>query len=494
MASVTDNPSKALDSFEVSQYVESEYAESAYGSECGSSIELQNNVEETQEDVETYAQKMKYLKKENGILQNLFTALKDENVTLTRDSDALTKQNVSLKEQNVALGNINTAYKESYVALKEKNDALQELNDTLEKDRDDSQKGIVSLEEYRDALKENIVALKEENDTLANQLMCEKKECKIQVEALKEMINSLEEKCSDTVQCKIENEKYFIDKVNSLQPILEEAKTINENLVCEVESLEKLVKKKDNNLLIVQEYNYKAEVKLSKTRKYIKHRERECNQELKQKDFQLRNLLNQSTFNMQCIIKARDFFIGKANFLENKCKNMENESLTRQHSAHMSDSTALLKSQSEALMAVKSQLEEATRDYMLSQKAYNDLRLKLKSQESLQEKLAENEQKLAGVKSSDISKDCKCQESLKQQKIDYEALKKKHAEKVKQYNELKSSYQISKKENAYNRKQSVSIIQEKQQQINDLVKQVNSLNDFKLNSINKKDHENILNE
>merc|ERR1712179_460833 len=115
----------------------------------------------------------------------------------------------------------------------------------------------------------------------------------------------------------------------------------------------------------------------------------------------------------------------------------------RQHSAHMSDSTALLKSQSEALMAVKSQLEESTRDYMLSQKAYNDLRLKLKSQESLQEKLAENEQKLADVKSSDISKDCKCQESLKQQKIDYEALKKKHTEKVKQYNDLRISYQSS---------------------------------------------------
>ena len=59
--------------------------------------------------------------------------------------------------------------------------------------------------------------------------------------------------------------------------------------------------------------------------------------------------------------------------------------------------------------------------------------------------------------------------------MDYECLKKKHAEKVKQYNDLKNSYESSKKENAYNRKQSVSIVQEKQQQINDLVKQVNSL-------------------
>ena len=64
MASVTDKPSKALDSFEVSQYyVESECDESAYGSECGSNIELQNNVVETQENIENNAQKLKYLKK-----------------------------------------------------------------------------------------------------------------------------------------------------------------------------------------------------------------------------------------------------------------------------------------------------------------------------------------------------------------------------------------------------------------------------------------------
>ena len=58
MASVvTVKPSKALDRFEGSQYVESEYEESAYGSECGSNIELQNNVEEIQENVEYNAHK-----------------------------------------------------------------------------------------------------------------------------------------------------------------------------------------------------------------------------------------------------------------------------------------------------------------------------------------------------------------------------------------------------------------------------------------------------
>ena len=54
-------PSKAFEGLENSQYVESECNESAYGSEYGSSIELQNSVEETQENIEINAQKLKYL-------------------------------------------------------------------------------------------------------------------------------------------------------------------------------------------------------------------------------------------------------------------------------------------------------------------------------------------------------------------------------------------------------------------------------------------------
>merc|ERR1711874_216400 len=82
----------------------------------------------------------------------------------------------------------------------------------------------------------------------------------------------------------------------------------------------------------------------------------------------------------------------------------------------------------------------------------------------------------------------------KQQKMDYEALKQKHAEKVKQYNDLKNSFESSKKESAYNKKQSASILQERQQQIDDLIQQVNSLNNFKFNSIKKSDHEKVLQE
>ena len=44
-------------------------------------------------------------------------------------------------------------------------------------------------------------------------------------------------------------------------------------------------------------------------------------------------------------------------------------------------------SQSEALMAVKRQLEAAKMDFNLSQKAYNDIRLKIKAFDSLKKEL-----------------------------------------------------------------------------------------------------------
>ena len=138
MASVVvDNPSKALERLKDSQYVESEYDESAYGSECGSNIELQNSVEETQENLEKNAQKLKYLEKSNGILRNLYTALKVENVELKKGNDALEILN---EQKHDALEN-------HIVLLKKEKDALGKLN----------------------------VALEKQNDTLANQLVWEKK-------------------------------------------------------------------------------------------------------------------------------------------------------------------------------------------------------------------------------------------------------------------------------------------------------------------------------
>merc|ERR1711874_308164 len=173
------------------------------------------------------------------------------------------------------------------------------------------------------------------------------------------------------------------------------------------------------------------------------------------------------------------------NFMENRCKELEialqNSCINMQHSSN-------------ELVAIKSQLKEAKKDFELSQKAFKDMRLAVKSNEPIMNKLEEKEKIISELKIRDISKECNCEESLKKQKWNYEALKKKHSEKVKQYTELKNSYESSKKENAYNKKQSASIIQERQQQINDLIQQVNSLNNFKFNSIKKNDHEKVLQE
>merc|ERR1711874_451621 len=185
--------------------------------------------------------------------------------------------------------------------------------------------------------------------------------------------------------------------------------------------------KKDTNIMILQDRNYNAEVKLSKTRKYIKHREREYHQVLTQQGFQLSNLLNQATFNMKGAVHAR-------NFMENRCKELEialqNSCINMQHSSN-------------ELVAIKSQLKEAKKDFELSQKAFKDMRLAVKSNEPLKQKLEEKEKIISELKIRDISKECNCEESLKKQKWNYEALKKKHSEKVKQYTELKNSYESS---------------------------------------------------
>ena len=206
-----------------------------------------------------------------------------------------------------------------------------------------------------------------------------------QNEVLKNDAVKLEKQTAYIKSCELEkekttvNEKYYIDQVDSLQPLLEEAKDINRNLVQEVESLEEIVLKKDNDILVLQNWNYEAQVKLSKTRKYIRHRERECHHELQHQDFQLRSLVHQSTFKMKSAVKKRDFFLGKANFLENKCKELE--------IALQNSSINMQQTSNEELITIKSELKEAKKDFELSQKAYNDLRLEVKSNESLKKKL-----------------------------------------------------------------------------------------------------------
>ena len=60
-----------------------------------------------------------------------------------------------------------------------------------------------------------------------------------------------------------------------MEPILHEALEFIEGLEYQVKYLEEAIKEKDKNLLIFQDRNYQSEVRLSKTRMYIQHRERE---------------------------------------------------------------------------------------------------------------------------------------------------------------------------------------------------------------------------
>ena len=133
MASVENKPSKALEQMEESQYVESECNESAYGSEDGSTIELNNSVKETQEKVGKCTQNLEYWEKSNGILRNLFTALKAENVLLKEQSHTLENLNVELEKDNevfkghfVALNNAKKAWQDLSISRKEDNDALND--------------------------------------------------------------------------------------------------------------------------------------------------------------------------------------------------------------------------------------------------------------------------------------------------------------------------------------------------------------------------------
>ena len=151
--------------------------------------------------------------------------------------------------------------------------------------------------------------------------------------------------------------------------------------------------------------------------------------------------------------------------------------------ALQNSSISMEKTSDEEIMALKNQLKEA-------KTAYNEIRLEVNSIESLKKQLQQKDNEISDLKNSDTREQlCKCEDELQKQKISYENLKKKHAEKIKKFNDLENSYQSSKKETAYNRQQSENIVREKQSTINDLIKNINALNDYKLKSINKKDYE-----
>ena len=84
----------------------------------------------------------------------------------------------------------------------------------------------------------------------------------------------------------------------------------------------------------------------------------------------------------------------------------------------------------EEIIAIKNQLK-------LSQTAYNEIRLEVNSIESLRKQLQQKENEISDLKNSDTREQLlKCQEELKKSKTSYEHIKKKHAEKIKKFNDL----------------------------------------------------------
>ena len=96
----------------------------------------------------------------------------------------------------------------------------------------------------------------------------------------------------DAERLVIEKEQELTKELKSIEPLLEEAVEYNEQLKSSVESLEKEIKEKENSILILQDRNYLTEVRLSKTRRYIKHREREFNEEFDWINVDFRNKMH----------------------------------------------------------------------------------------------------------------------------------------------------------------------------------------------------------
>merc|ERR1711874_301587 len=115
-----------------------------------------------------------------------------------------------------------------------------------------------------------------------------------------------------------EKKEELTKQVVSLEPVLLEAVNYNGELKSEVESLGKEVKEKENSILILQDRNYLSEVRLSKTRRYIKHREREFNEEFNWINVDFRNKMH------KCITDKHNALIGLNDFLQKKLSIAEN--------------------------------------------------------------------------------------------------------------------------------------------------------------------------
>ena len=135
----------------------------------------------------------------------------------------------------------------------------------------------------------------------------------------------------DAERLVMEKKEELTKQVVSLEPVLLEAVNYNGELKSEIESLEKEVKEKENSILILQDRNYLSEVRLSKTRRYIKHRESEFNEEFNWINVDFRNKMHnmsQSRRKLEqinkCITDKHNALIGLNDFLQKKLSIAEN--------------------------------------------------------------------------------------------------------------------------------------------------------------------------
>merc|ERR1711874_422963 len=135
----------------------------------------------------------------------------------------------------------------------------------------------------------------------------------------------------DAERLVMEKKEELTKQVVSLEPVLLEAVNYNGELKSEGESLGKEVKEKENSILILQDRNYLSEVRLSKTRRYIKHREREFNEEFNWINVDFRNKMHnmsQSRRKLEqinkCITDKHNALIGLNDFLQKRLSIAEN--------------------------------------------------------------------------------------------------------------------------------------------------------------------------
>ena len=435
----------------------------------------------------------------------LNTELKDSNTVLKLENDGMKKTIDQLESKNKILEKNNEVLKMEVSLCTEQFDIISDGNKSLEK-------RVEALLEEKKQLQEHLVSLQENlSDTVeANVASLDI----LKMENLK--INKELEKAKKSKDASLSEE------VQALRPLLEEARARNDDLTSDVKGLEDLVNKKDRDLLILQDRNYFSEVKLSKTRKYIRHREREFKEDLQGMDFQFKRQLSQLNFNNHQLAKARDFFWGKANSLESKCKSLERTQLHTgpviQNTQNIVDSNAKLlqsrlaeeqkkfQSQSEALQSLQVQLSEAKKNYALVEKSLMDQKLVMQSQSmenkhdayevmksqfsTLAAEVEAKDGKLEEVAKEIAEKD----EAMRQQKLSYDSLKKKLAEKDKMLTEVKNRYQDSKKASEANRKQSENVVNDQKLQIQDLVTHINMLNEGKTGGVDRNIHETLLKE